>query len=172
MRSSFFCSSTHSDSRRLFSFNYLSLMVTTFEYKTIWFMCLTSSSSSSNFFWALDKRVSALLVSAFCHSVGLTLEALWASILIIFCFLALDLARACCFYSSRIYFSWILWSLDLITVACLILSMSPLVIITASFYLFAAVLPLIVLSSSNEITAELAASLLPAFFPPKRVSST
>jgi hypothetical protein len=113
-----------------------------------------------------------LLVSAFCHSVGLTLEALWASILIIFCFLALDLARACCFYSSRIYFSWILWSLDLITVACLILSMSPLVIITASFYLFAAVFPLIVLSSSNEITAELAASLLPAFFPPKRVSST
>lgn len=171
MRSSFFCSSTHSYSRRLFSFNCLSLMVTTLEYKTIWFMCLTSSSSSSNFFWAFDNKVSALLVSAFYHSVGLTLEALWLSISIIFCFLAFDLARAYYFYSSMIFFSYILASLVLITVACLILSISPWVIMTASFYLLFWVLVLIVLSSSNETTVA-PAPLVAPFLPPKRVSST
>lgn len=56
--------------------------------------------------------------------------------------------------------------------ACLILSMSPFEIITASFYLFEEVLPLIVLSSSKEMTAEAAGTLEAVFFPPKRVSST
>lgn len=120
----------------------------------------------------MDNRVSALLVSAFWYSVGLTLEALWASISIIFVFLAFDLARAYYFCSSIIFFSCILWSLDLITVACLILSMSPLEMITASFYLLLAVFPLIVLISSRETMVAPAPALLAPFFPPKRVSST
>jgi len=50
--------------------------------------------------------------------------------------------------------------------------MSPFEIITASFYLFAAVFPLIVLISSRETIVAPGPALLAPFFPPKRVSST
>jgi len=139
-------------------------------------MCLTSSKSSSSFFYAFDRRVSALFFSFVCHSVGLTLFTLWASIWSIFCFLAFDLARAAYFYSSRRLFSCDNYSLVLMTVAPLILSRSDLLMITASFWLFFSVFDLMVLSSSRLTTAAFGPiPLLPALpvpLPPKRVSST
>lgn len=170
MRSNFFCSSTHSYSSFLLSSIYLSLIVTTFEYKTIWFMCLTSSRSSSSYFWALDKRVSAFLFSYICHPSGFTLDALYWSISTILVFLAFDLAKAAYFCSSRSFFSARFVSSLLMTVASLILASSLALMITASYWLFYSVFFLMVLSSSKLITL---APMFEAFvFPPKRVSST
>ena len=152
MRSSFFCSSIHSYSSYLFSLICLSLMVTTFEYKTIWFICLTSSRSSSSYFWAFESRVSALTFSLTCHSSGLTFEALCWSISIILVFLAFDFAIAAYFCSSWSLFSWRAWSFDLITVESLILARSEAEIITASCWLLDSVFFLIVRSSSRLMT--------------------
>ena len=60
----------------------------------------------------------------------------------------------------------------LIVVASLILAKSFLLIITASFWLFFSVFPLIALSSSNEITPDDVLTALAAPFPPNSVSST
>ena len=152
IRSSFFYSSICSFSSWMFSSTCLFLMVTTLEYNTIWFMCLTSSRSLSALYWALDLRLAFLAASSFCHSVGWTFSALLASMACILVFLNFDLARAAYFYSSASCFSTMIWSLVLTVVASLIRSNSAFEITTASFFWFLRAWPRMPRSSSRVIT--------------------
>ena len=135
-------------------------------------MCLTSSRSSSIFFYALDRRVSALTFSWVCHSSGFTFWALCWSISTILVLRAFDLAMAACLCSSRRAFSLILCSCDLITVASLILDNSVALMTTASYWLFFSVFFLILRSSSTLITVAPEMFLAPVLLFPNRVSST
>lgn len=136
-------------------------------------MCLTSSRPSSSFFWAFERRVSALTFSWVYHSSGFTFWARWASISTILVLRALDLAMAAFFCSLKRAFSLIRCSLDLMTVASLILARSEAVMMTASYWLLPSVLFLILRSSSTLMTvAPPTVFFIPLLLFPKRVSST